>query len=49
MTIKKCTCGETITTKNAERVSRNGIGLWFTCSSCGSTSIKKGSKNEKKL
>lgn len=37
MIIKKCTCGKTITTKNAKRVIRDEMGLYFNCPFCHTT------------
>lgn len=44
MTLKQCTCGKVVTTKNAKKVSRVPFSvskridtLWFSCDECKST------------
>lgn len=51
MTLKTCPAGHKVTTKNAWRVARTLLGLWFTCPYCQTTLIlrpkQKGGLNEK--
>lgn len=42
MTLKKCTCGEMLTTKNVIRHTSRAFNLfWFTCKKCQSTMVMK--------
>ncbi len=49
MTIKKCTCCKRLmTTKNAIKIGRNELAIYFNCRNCDSTVILR-AKNWKEI